>query len=484
MNIFNKLHCIKIQKPIIGYFLLLFYIILPLKGAATSFPWVFNELQQKQKNIEFHIKTLQFLNENRFRYFTGATVFVKQPVFHINMDYNYSVYENYHYFRPFEFNIRLKRKDGEWIIGRKLELWNKTDYFWNRDLWQPVYTNDALRPKWGGLTGIFRTFKTQDGEATLFGSFIFIPNFTAAFTHEKGKFKSNNSWFISPSIKKLGASNIAPFYVLKSIDWKSFLKLSVAGKISYKNVYLAYAYKPMNNIKIQSSVVLPLNINLTGSSKKGLTIATPLDPVILHHHLVSGGFMAQSKEQTLDYLQYIIYRFKTSFTYSHPDVHVLKKASDIFFQPKKTLHVSAKGEVHIKDSLEETFLHIAYTHKFQPREAKKNNVSLILPRVEKKLFWDNFFQFSRAISTGLEHSIKFNTLQKVNIKLRLIYDLELKYFLSCLYGSVSFNNDLSFFISGDITFSKFPFSLEQISRNDLGMYSNKSRLFGGISYAF
>ena len=386
-------------------------------------------------------------------------------------------------FRPFEFNVKFERSDGEWIVGRKLGEWDWAEYFWNRDLWQPTYTDDALRPKWGGLTGIFRDFKYAEGQATLFGSFLFIPNFTPPFENINGEMVSDNPWFITPASGKVGSTNMVPAYIVKELNLKNFLKFSVAGRASYKGLHLAYAYKPMNKIRVKSPVVLPLNQELRGTHETGYLVDIPLEPVILQHHLINGGFILEASDKQNEKTQEIFYRLKTSFTYNHPITHTLENDSWIFFQPQEEWHTSVKGEIHIKDPFEETILHAAYTHQFHPSEAKKNTLSKILPKIEKQLFRDNLFQFSRAASTGIEHNIKFNKTQEATIKTRLIYHLLTEYFLFSFYGSVTFEEVFSVFISGDLIFSDFPFSIDQTTQ-DIGVYTNKSRIFGGLSYAF
>ena len=484
-----------------GFF---FCLCLSLKAGAY-FPWLSDMPKTDEKKVykmEIQAYTMKFFNEASFRHFIGTGIKLKQPFFDIKASYTYSINEDYHYFRPYELNVNWTGFDGEWIIGRKHKEWDWADLFWNRNLWQPIYADDALRPQWAGLTGIFKDFNYTEGQISFFGSFIFIPDFAPPFENNKGKLISENPWFIHPPSGKISSTNIVPSYQVAEINWEDFLRISLGGRASYKGIYMAYAYKPMNKIKTKFPLVLDLSREPEGSHETGYLVKTLLEPVILQHHLLSGGFVVETsgeqnqltlKETKKSILtkprqqqkekQNTRYRLKTSFSYSHPETHHLENKKWIFFQPQKKWHISAKGEIHVQDPWEETILHIAYTHQFQTEEKNKSDLLKVFPDIEQMFLRGSLFEFSKAISTGIEHNIKLSQTQLVQMKGRFIYHLLKEYFLLSFYGSWTFEENVSIFMSGDLLFSDFPFSIAQ-TRQDIGVYTNKSRIFGGLSYAF
>ncbi len=470
------------------FFSVCLFVSLFLSTKSQAFPWTVEEdLTRQKSHFTIDSSVTRFLNEDHNRYASRAELKAQQPLsnrflFQIKMDYTYNWTEDYHYFRPYELNVQFERPEGIWIFGRKKEKWDWADSFWNRGLWQPSYTDDALRPKWAGLTGIFRHFNYENGQIGLFGSFVFIPDFTPPFENKKGELVSKNPWFISPPSGKIGSTNIVPIYKTQDPPLTDFLKLSFSGRASYKGTYIAYAYKPMNKIKLKSPIKLPLAKEPVGSHEEGYLVDTPLEPVILHHHLVSGGFVVQTKELTPDIKGNTNYFLKTSITYNHPETHTPGTAKWLFFPPQKEWHLSAKGEMQIKDQEEETTLHIGYTHRIQ-MEGEKDITSKVFPDIKKQIFREDLFQFSRAVSAGLSHSIAFDKTYSAQFKTRVIYHLLHEYFLVSFYGSLMFKKAFSIFVSGDLLFSDFPFTIEQTKKN-IDMYANKSRIFGGISYAF
>ena len=467
----------------------LIYLFLPTSGIA--FPWPVDEDTTETKKHFYKLKidssAMRFFSEKDYRYFSSAEIKAQQPLFekssfHLKANYTYSWMEDHHYFRPHELNIKFARPDGEWIFGRQQKEWDWADQFWSRGLWQPAYIDDTLRPQWAGLTGIFRNFNYEEGQTSLFGSFIFIPDFTPPFENKNGKLISKNPWFIAPPSGKIGSTNIVPVYKTSDPDLKDFLRLSFGGQASYKGAYIAYAYKPMNKIKAKSQIILPLHEEPKGSHEAGYLVNTPLEPVILRHHLLSSGFILQTAEQNNTTTGSTNYLLKTSVTYNHPEKHTPEDATWIFFQPQKEWYLSAAGEVRIKDTEEETTLHVGYTHQIQ-LEGEKNILSKTFPDIEKQFFREDLFQFSRAVSAGFTHSIIFNQDYSAKLKTRIIYHLLQEYFLVSFYGSLTFAKAFSIFLSGDLLFSSFPFTIEQTTKN-IGVYANKSRIFGGISYAF
>jgi len=460
------------------------YILIFSTYSAAYFPWLQSN-NFTENDTFYHLKidaqTTKFLNEGQLRYATGVELNIDQPFFETEASYTYNFTEKYHYFRPYELSLKLEAEKGQWILGRQKKNWDPMDHFWHRNLWQPVYNDDYLRPKAAGLVGLFRDFNYHKGQLNLFGSFIFIPEILPPSQTIAGKIISKNPWFVPPPSKIEIGSNILPNYQFQTPELKEFLKPSIGARASYDTFYIAYSYKPMNQIRVKTNPTIDLSKEPKGDPETGFLLDIPVESVILQHHLLSTGFTFQypnyHNKQNINYL------LNTSFTYNHPEKHTLKNKKWFFFQPLRECHLSVKGEIHIKDTLEETTLHLAYTHQFALEERKDIPLLKIFSGQTKQFFLDNLFQFSRAASTGITHSIRFNNDQLFEIKGRLIYHLLKEYFLFSFYGGYSYNQSVSLFVSGDILFSDFPFSIDQTKEN-IGIYANKSRIFGGVSYAF
>ena len=430
-------------------------------------------------------KSLHFLFAHPdLLYFGGFSADVHNAHWDISSRYNYSAREDYHYLRNYELAFKVPREDGQWAIGRYRLEWDWSDHFWNRGLWEPFYREDALRARQGGLTGVFRQFHYDHVEVTLFASPVFIPESGPHFMEQKGRLVSENPWFVSPSNSKIGFTNIVPAYQLASTSWQDAMQFSFAGRMSYKALYMAYAYKPINNVPVKSSLNLDLSKPLQGSHEEGYATPIRLEPVFLKHHLAVVGWNAEKAYDSATGLQNI-YALKMNITYHHPEKLESKKPDTVFFQPKKEWHFSAHGELEVQDTREETVLYVAYTYRFFGRdEEKKTLLSKVFPQSDEQQFFRNdLFQFTHAASAGIHHALKWTDTQSTDIKTRLIYHFEKQYFLFSAELSLHFHPFVSLFVASDILFTGFPFDIWQLTQ-DIGVYKNKSRVFGGIQYVF
>ena len=299
--------------------LIVFIVSFPL---YAQFPW--DSLQkddEKTYQLEINTRGMNFFNEDKLRYFVGARTEIHPSFLDIGAYYTYSFTEKHHYFRVYEMAGKLKREDGEWILGRKTKEWSWDDGFWNRNLWEPVYNEDILRPQPAGLIGLFRDFDYSGGQLSLFGSFFFLPDSGPYFKQVDGQLVSENPWFISPSFQKIG--NIVPVYQFENeniISIKDLFQFSFAGRISYEGFYLAYAHKPMNELQISiPEFSLPLDKKLQGTYEKGYKMDIPLKSIILDHHIVSAGWTIRSMELPEESLYNTVYLFSAAATYFHPE---------------------------------------------------------------------------------------------------------------------------------------------------------------------
>ncbi len=436
--------------------------------------------------LEVSSQVMQFFQENNPRYFIENLLDIHPSFMDLKIGHKYSFNENHHYFKPYELAVKFRGANGQWFIGRKLKEWDWTDSFWNRGLWEPFYKEDALRPRKAGLTGIFRDFQFKKIKLGLFGSFLFIPELGPYIEESNGTLYSDNPWFISPPASSIG--NTVFIYDKQGFKIKDFLHLSLGGQFSYKSFYIAYLYKPMNKTMFKADFSIPINKAPAGEHSTGYKLKIPVENIVLQHHLTSIGWILESEPKNKE-----IYRLKLSLTYNHPkQSQESKKKSELSYaQPPKEYMFSIAGEMSTGSTKEKFDLHLAYTHQIPitadnntDNNTNVNTVFKIFPDVNKEPFFrDDLLKINRAASTGMSYSIYFDQATSTETQVRLIYELEKKYFLFSFYSALTMARTLSIFISGDFFFSHFPFSTKQIE-DDIAMYSNKSRIFAGLKYVF
>ena len=445
-----------------------------------------------------HARAERFMNENTdisadsgflidpsIRYFTGAAARVRNSFLDLDLDWTYSFKEEHHYIRPYELAVKTTRPDGKWIIGRHRLEWDWADRFWNRGLWQAFYREDALRAKQGGLTGFFREFYYEQARFVLFGSPVFMAEDGPYFEEINGRLVSQNPWFTPPPTGKIGFTNITPSYHIASVSWQDFMRLSLAGLAQYKNFYIGYGYKPLNTVRVKTTLALDLSKKPDGSHTRGYKVPFSLEPVFLKHHIAVLGWTAKHSNYLAGGARQV-FRLKSSLTYNHPEKFESTKANTVFFQPQNEWHFAVKGEMHIQDDTEETMLDVSYTQTFQNGEfhEAKNVIFNVFPKFnEQQFFRNDLFLFSQAVSGGLYHSMKWTQEESTALSARLVYHFVKQYFLFSFQGSATVSRRLTFTLSGDILFSGFPFDSQQTEDN-IGLYQNQSRVSGGVSYVF
>ena len=470
------------------------YLVAVMLFSIKSFAgFPFNEQktnslhQGKLYQLEINSRVMKFFDENNLRYFTGALLDIHPHFMDLKLRYEYSFSEKHHYFLPYSAAVNFKKSNGQWTIGRKIKDWDWSDHFWNRGLWEPLYQEDALRPQRAGLTGFFRDFNYKGGQTTLFGSFVFIPTQDHPIKIENNLPYSENPWFTPPPEGAVGtvfAYSIQPFKI------SDLLRLSLGGRISYKGFYLAYFYKPMNKPLFKADFSFQLHEDLIHDKNNKVKLKIPIEYVILKHHLAGLGWTISSGGQTHSDEAY---HLKLALTYNHPEKSdSSSKTSKLnYIQPPKELLFSAKAEVSTGGRKEKLDLHLAYTHQFpidadtpKPENKNINTMYKVLPDIDKTVFFrGSLLQFHQAVSGGLNYFIYFDKASSATAQARLIYELKKKYFLLSFSCSLTLAYSLSVFMSGDYFFTRFPFSIEQ-TQDRIGVYSNKSRLFGGLKYAF
>ena len=82
--------------------------------------------------------------------------------------------------------------------GRKKERWSGLDSDWSLGLVQPFNKFDALRPTEQGLTGLFGESNAGPVGFMAFVSPVYIPEQTAPYTLNNGRFTTSSPWFSQP----------------------------------------------------------------------------------------------------------------------------------------------------------------------------------------------------------------------------------------------------------------------------------------------
>ena len=483
-------HFILFFKLAKKYFFLPVLLCSPLYFSYADFPWILTpktHLQKEETYTHFKIETFvnKFFNENIYRFNLGGGIKSQYSYLSLDLDYLYRFSENNHYLKPYDVAIHIPFSENFTIsLGRKRQSWSWADLFWKRGLWEPMFNEDYLRPTRAGLTGVFGNFRYKSWEFILFGSYIFIPGFGPTFKAEEGKVISKNPWVTSlPQGKVLSAY---PYYHIRDPQFKDFVLPSAGFKTDFDFISFSYIFKPVNQVLVKTKIPIQLDEEPV-CSDDSCNLKVYLEPFIIHHHLANINLKLKSHDQFAESSQKsLFYTLDTSITLDLPEnISFNTSPPTIHFQPENELHFSALGAVHVKDSLEETLLYLAYTHQ----------LNLNNPDINKSLYesfanidWQRYFKneiyyFSRMATVGLEHYLMFTPTEGMDLKTRLNYHLIQKYFLFSFYISIILNRSMTFFLTGDLLFRGFPFQLSQTTE-DIGIYSNKSRVLGGVSYVF
>ncbi len=463
----------------------------------AGFPWGEEaSFSPSSFSVEFGGRFERFLQEKSPKYFLDLGGRSHSSFFDLNGNYTYSQREKHHYFRLPEAALKVQNSSGLWALGRKKQTWVKADSFWNRHLWEPVYNDDVLRVQSSGWVGLFRDVYYPQGKIRLFGSWLFLPHFGPSLREKKGRWVSQSPWIIVPETKKI--AGMLPFYHLKNIRFKDFLKPSFAALVSYRGVYASYAFKPLNELQVKIPPFDPINVGekLKGSFEKGYHVDIFVHPVVFRHHIASLGWdLAHTEHEgaglTTDYL------LNTSVTYHHP---LLKNnMKRILPSPslERKLYVSTKGEIHIKGTGEQTKAYVAYTQKVLLPSQNRGGQGIFSASL-KELLGEDFdkgfdsekphflahelFSFSRAVAVGVHYHTGWGGDTLWHLNARLNYDWIKQYFLFSVESFVTFGR-IKFLLSADALFGKGSFSFQKL-KEDIKGYKNKSRLFWGMSYVF
>lgn len=214
-------------------------------------------------NFNYSPKKLGFKVQSQFFtniYKSTATSLQKNPKL------NYDI-------RELSYNFKIKSLT--WALGRKLHTWSLADQLWNNGFWQPRFNEDKSNPQQTGLIGFFAEYASPGIQFLAYASPLSIPETESSLHIENGNIISQNPWFSAPSRTLNIGSRITPLryevgdYSLKKLILKPGIGLSSAFQTK-QNFFakLSVAYKPLNQLLLQSKVSLqlrdsPLIVNAT-----------------------------------------------------------------------------------------------------------------------------------------------------------------------------------------------------------------------------
>ncbi len=171
------------------------------------------------------------------------------------------------------------------LAGRKQEVWNHLDDYWNLGIWQPRFRWDYLNPEKVGLIGGFVRVNLPYFQFVGFASPAFLPERGVNIDYQDGRFTSLSPWFI-------GLPTQASFNNVSTPIRYQLIAPSVGEIVSHPGVSFlmragnqsgfwgaaAFALKPMNQLLIGYDGILNLS---------SLTLDVNLYPRVLYHQLYS-----------------------------------------------------------------------------------------------------------------------------------------------------------------------------------------------------
>ncbi len=155
------------------------------------------------------------------------------------------------------------------IVGRAKQVWSEGDEYWNMGLTQPIFRWNEAMPEQQGLTGLFLKipFLKNQWQATLFGSYLFIPTQGPTYELINGRLTSSNPWFSAPvevlnlSGQKANLNFDIDIPKTQDVVFKESFGFQVATAINKKdflfNVF--YLNKPKNDLMLPFEGVLNLS---------------------------------------------------------------------------------------------------------------------------------------------------------------------------------------------------------------------------------
>ncbi len=156
--------------------------------------------------------------------------------------------------------------ENDFTFGRKLENWSVADQTWQLGIWQPRTRWNFLLPEQQGLTGLFYSHSEEEFGFEVFGSYLFIPDQSAKYEINDGKFQSASQYFKFPASSTALFGQTTP--VKYGVDMPSYSKLLLQPEAAAKvrigpkegfHTQLGYAYKPMNQVLMSVDGYLDLN---------------------------------------------------------------------------------------------------------------------------------------------------------------------------------------------------------------------------------
>lgn len=170
-------------------------------------------------------------------------------------------------------------------IGRKIERWSTLEDSWKVGLFQPRFLGTPLSPEPQGLTGAFLNIEQDSWGATIFASFLYIPDQGPNYTLKNGKFEKTNPWFQTPPkyVRFSGQTDELKYEIQQPEINDVVLNQSYAGKF--------YVGKKDQDFLVQFSIAnkpaQQLSLGADGYYTTQQTAEAQINPQIFMHNLIA-----------------------------------------------------------------------------------------------------------------------------------------------------------------------------------------------------
>ena len=499
------------------------FFLLPLK-VFGDYPWRNKDVYEKSElksdsgkdqfdlswrsggrkdKLTLDLQSFYVFKKEKFAVFPGMALVYNRPAVHIDLGYQYDLFEKEHYYRvsELELNFPFPAKEFLLSIGFKNHVWSRADRYWNHGLWQSRYLIDPLRPKQMGLPGIYLKYK---GESSLlfYVSPLAVPDFNVRPRLVKGRPFSKNPFFIGSFMAEKSKFNWS-LDKLKSFGLLDLLKpsggIQIKHKLPYSTLSLSYAYKTANQLHYS---VLATAANPSGDSGRsdGKLNLSEL-PDLPSLETASTEEPTKKPDLKLFHIKDLMYSLNYhhlttleaemfpasdlsiigSITYENPEDIPSKGSS--WISENKESHLTASILLQVEETVSsqsEAFFTLAYSNVFEIDRRTANSNAWIEP-------YEAYFTGGTDWKNALAMSLEYRTrafFQENQFNIRLNYALDNKLYLLSLENRLFISPAFRIYLAGDLFFLPSRSNTVFPSSSYIIRYKNLSRVIAGAEYVF
>lgn len=442
-------------------FVFIFILSYFWMSSVQAYPWTFFRESKSSGLLEWSAH-ISYFTKGQAVAFSSLKWHYYNPTVSVDLEYTYSFFEKFHYFRMSELAVIFPfiSKDWKMSLGFRNVLWSEADRYWDYGLWQARYMLDAFRPVQIGIPGLYLDYEGKTSFLVLF-SYFYLPDIIIYPRLEEGKVSSENPFFVEDFQKFYWDIDELKLFQINQL-FKPVVAFQIRHSIEESNISFSYAYKPINQFQYS---VLPKGIDLSETESSSLAIKG-FNYNLSSHHLASiEGELVLGEGASL---------FASLF-YENPDKPVRKKS-----------WLSDELESHL------TFSILAYFYEELGKHSKtlftigwtKTLEALSQQHISNTVMEDLEASFGRAFNWkhAVSSSIEYQNSELL-FRFRANYALDNSFYVLALENYFYVSPHVKMYLSGDLIARLTDRKVKRAS-SSIGKYKDLSRLLIGVQYVF